>query len=99
MSHDPRNTPALSRRRFVALLAAGSAALAAAPAQAVATAAKTVRRAARTRSTGADDAAQREIARQKALTSATVRVIRAHAMPPGTEPASIFRPLSPHKER
>ena len=90
--------PDLSRRRFVAMLAAGSAALITSPVAAVAA---THRR--RRHHVGASQvinepagvtaADRREIARQRKSTADVLAVIRKHAMPPGTEMASVFRPV------
>jgi hypothetical protein len=96
MSAETAGSKRLSRRRFVAVMAAGSAALLARPADAVAAAAAPVKpRAAATKpraAAGALPAAQRkEYDRQLAATVDAVRAIRAHAMPPGTEMASVFR--------
>jgi len=90
--------PALSRRQFVTMLAAGSAALMASP-LAVADAATRRRRRRVHASTVIDEppgttlADRKEIARQRKATADTLAVIRKHAMPPGTELAGIFRPL------
>lgn len=102
MSGRSGKSSALSRRRFVAVLAAGSAALLAKPAAAVAAAtgpakarvAPTPRAAA-----PAMSAAQRkEYERQRAATLETLKTIRAHRMPPGTEMASVFRARRPAKK-
>jgi len=88
----------LSRRRFVALVAAGSAALIAAPSGAgriAAAAARPARPAPPERTLGA--ASRRELARQRRSTLETLRTLRAHPMPPGTEMAGIFRARRPAK--
>lgn len=91
----------ISRRRFVAVMAAGSAALLARPAAAVAAAAAPVKPRAATKPRAAAPAmtaAQRkEYDRQLKATADAVRVIRAHAMPPGTEMASVFRVRRPSR--
>jgi hypothetical protein len=92
MKDRPGKSAPLSRRRFVSMVAAGSAAILAAPAAAgaAASAARTVKRAA----AGAPGAADRkEFVRQQVSTLETLRAIRKHAMPPGTEIAAVFRPL------
>ena len=104
MSDRPGKSTAVSRRRFVAVLAAGSAALLARPAAAVAAAVAPVKpRAvptARPRAAApAMTAAQRkEFDRQRAATVETLKVIRGHVMPPGTEMASIFRARRPARK-
>ena len=102
----PRGTgEALSRRRFVTLLAAGSAALAAAPAlpaarartkpgstarhQPPAAAAKPATAA----SASTPSALQKEFDRQHAGTLTTLKTLRAIALPPGGDLPLVFRPL------
>ncbi len=90
MKKSTKSPAPLSRRRFVALMAAGSAALIAPGAGAVATAP------AKRRAAGAATLApvdRKELLRQQAATQATLQVIRGHAMPPGTEMASVFAPI------
>lgn len=95
MSANEKDRRTLSRRRFVAVIAAGSAALASSPAGALAQAAGP---AAKARPKPAPAAApkmsaaqQKEFDRQRKSTLETVKTIRDHAMPPGTEMASVFR--------
>ncbi len=92
MKDRPGKSAPLSRRRFVSMVAAGSAALLAAPAAgaALAPAARTAKRAATAAVVAAD---RKEFVRQQVSTLETLRAIRKHAMPPGTEMASVFRPL------
>jgi hypothetical protein len=80
----------LTRRRFVTMVAAGSAALIAAPAYAA-----TATRPARAHAGAAvmTEPERKEFERQRRATLDTLAVIRKHAMPPGTEMASVFRPL------
>jgi hypothetical protein len=95
MTTQKKGSAPLSRRRFVTLLAAGSAALIA-PGGAIAAAPAAARRPARpaaTASAGLSQADRKELIRQQAAARATVEVIRKHPMPPGTEMASIFKPL------
>jgi len=91
----------ISRRRFVTLLAAGSAALAARPI-AAATPASAKPRAgvarARTAAPAMSAATRRELERQRAATLETLKAIRAHRMPPGTELASVFRARRPARK-
>jgi hypothetical protein len=95
MKDRPKPPATLSRRRFVALVAAGSAALLAPPATAAA-----VKRRAKTAPAPSpmSPAVSREYARQKSSTMDTLKVIRSHGMPPGTELALVFRPLAPSRK-
>jgi hypothetical protein len=90
-SRTERPSP-ISRRRFVALVAAGSAALLA-PAAGAAPAA--ARRPAKPvpGAPARPSALQAELDRQRASTMAALATIRAHALPVGAESASVFRPL------
>lgn len=92
MSDRPRRPATLSRRRFVAVVAAGSAALLARPAAAATAAARPRPRAAAPVMTVVQ---RKEYDRQRAGTRATLDAIRAHAMPAGTEMASVFRARRP----
>lgn len=78
----------LTRRRFVTLVAAGSAALMASP-LAAAPARPAPRRAAAVMA----EPDRKEFERQRKSTLETLAVLRKHAMAPGTEMASVFRPL------
>jgi hypothetical protein len=82
----------ITRRRFVGMLAAGSAALVAGGAVA-AVPAKRKRPAAAAAEPALSPADRKELERQRAATLTTLEVIRKHRMPPGTELASVFRPL------
>lgn len=101
MSANEKNPRALSRRRFVAVMAAGSAALASAPAVAIAQAATPVAKARPKPAPAAapklSAAQQKEFDRQRKSTLETLKTIREHAMPPGTEMASVFRVRRPAK--
>ena len=91
-------TAKLSRRSFVTLVAAASAALLAQPGVAAAAAR-------RTHKTGAppvgkplppasaSSASQKEFDRQRTGTLATLKMLRAHALPPGGDLPVVFRPL------
>lgn len=86
----------MSRRQFVTLVAAGSAALIAPAAGAAPAPAPRKRRAgggAGPRTASA--ATERELARQRASTLETLKTIRGHAMPPGTELGFVFRAVRP----
>ena len=85
----------LTRRRFVALLAAGTTAALAAPALATGT-----------RSTGKGPAAAapapspkiaKGIDEQKRSTAKTLKTIRDFDLPPGSEQAFAYRPLPPRR--
>lgn len=90
----PKRT--LSRRAFVAALAAGGAALVAPGALAAGVPPARTPARARARAEAALSPADRaELARQRTSLRATLDVIRGHAMPPGTEIAAVFRPLAP----
>jgi hypothetical protein len=99
----PRPTPertakAISRRRFVGLLAAGSAAVIARPTDA----APAPRRAKRPAApiAPAPSAEQKEFERQRANTLSTVKTLRAYKLPPGGDLSVVFRPLSsPRRSR
>jgi hypothetical protein len=97
----PRATAgAISRRRFVSLVAAGSAALAAAPALAATTAPakRTKPAAAPPKRTPEASELQKEFDRQRASTLETLQTIRGHALPPGGDLPVVFRPLSPARK-
>jgi len=90
-----------SRRRFLRLLAAGSAATAATPAAALTRAAtakrKDARPAGRPAAPGAPPALAEELRKQKALVEQSLKAVREHPLPPGSEPAFVFAPLRPRK--
>ncbi len=105
MNRKPRSTPAVSRRRFVTLMAAGSAALIATPAL---TAAPALSAADDTRRKGTStpsakpappapvpveaSRSAKELARQRAGTLATLKVVRDYLLPPGGDLPVVFRP-------
>lgn len=85
---------ALTRRRFMALLAAGTAAAAAsAPARALAAPRKKAPAPAPHRS----PAIEKGIAEQKAYLAQQLKVIRDYPLPPGSDPAFVFGPLVPRR--
>jgi hypothetical protein len=104
MSDRSGKSQGVSRRRFVAVMAAGSAALLARPLATVAAAAAPAKPRGPSGATPrpaapAMSAAQRkEYERQRKATADAVAVIRAHAMPPGTEMASVFRVRRPARK-
>jgi hypothetical protein len=84
-----------TRRRFLKLIAAGSAAAAIAPASTLAQTKKAVVRpkpAARPRVEPSDAVAE-EIRKQKGYVAETLRAIRGHTLPLGSASAAVFRPL------
>lgn len=96
----------LSRRKFVTMIAAGSAALLAQPLAGLAAtrrkgaAHKPAAHAKPGASSPAPSATEREFQRQRASTLETLKTIRAHKLPAGSEPAFVFRAMKPsHKER
>jgi hypothetical protein len=91
MKDRPKGSP-LTRRRFVTMVAAGSAALIAAPAYA-ATATRPARGHAGATAATMTEPERKEFERQRRATLDTLAVLRKHAMGPGTEMASVFRPL------
>ena len=99
MNDGSKRPEQLSRRRFVAVIAAGSAALLAQPAMAATTAAKPKPTTPHKPAAPAMTAAQRkEYDRQHKSTLELLKTIREHVMPPGTEMASIFRARRPAKK-
>ena len=87
----------LTRRRFVALLAGGSAAIAAAPALAAGTASSDRASPAPKPAPAAASASarQKEFERQRAGTLEVLQRIRGTALPPGGDLSVVFRPLRP----
>jgi hypothetical protein len=102
-----RRTPvaarALSRRRFVTLLAAGSAAIAASPALAAKAAIAPPKKPApppASKPAAGAAALQKEFDRQRAGTRDTIKTLREFSLPPGGDLPVVFRPLRPvRKER
>jgi len=92
--NDRPKGPALTRRRFVTMVAAGSAAMVAAPLAAAAAVAHPARAHKGTFEIGIGDGpGTPEYDRQSKATLDTLAVLRKHAMGPGTEMASVFRAL------
>lgn len=89
---------ATSRRRFLTLVTAGSAALlaGAVPARAQT---KPRPRAGRKAVAARSRAVEAEIAHQKAYVTQALRAVRGHALPPGSEMGFAFRPLVPRKRK
>jgi hypothetical protein len=98
-----------SRRRFLRLLAAGSAAAAAAPLAAVTSAAPAARGTKRAPAPAARGAGKpgagravppvmaEEIRKQKANVEQALKAVRDYRLPPGSEPAFVFAPLQARK--
>jgi len=88
-----------SRRSFLKLMATGSAAVitgAAAVSRAKAAPAKSTRARAASAPAPAPPTAAiaAEIRKQKDATAATLKTIRSYVLPPGSEPAFVFAPMS-----
>ncbi len=104
MEKKPAAPPAadMTRRRFVALVAAGSAAFLAKPVDALAAAARRKRPAphagAKHAAKPAVSASQKEFERQRAGTLETLKTIRAHKLAAGSELAFVFTPRAPKRK-
>ncbi len=86
-----------TRRSFLKLVAAGSAAImtgAVAPLARAATASSKQKRA-----PAAAPAIRREVASQKAYVARALKAIREHDLPAGSDPAFTFSPLRPRRRR
>ena len=88
-----RRARALSRRRFMALVAAGAAATAAAPVRAL-TPLKTKTA---TPAPERPPEIEKGIAEQKALLAQQLKTIRDYPLPPGSDLAFVFAPLKPRR--
>ncbi|MEK7331010.1 MAG: hypothetical protein AAB113_09425 [Candidatus Eisenbacteria bacterium] len=80
----------ISRRRFMTLLAAGSAAALTAPARGLVAATAPP---AKTKLTAPSPRMLAEIEKQKKVVADTLKVIRSYPLPPGSDMAFEFRPL------
>ena len=93
----------ISRRKFVTLVAAGSAALITQPLAGFAATRRkqaVVHKGPPAAKPAAASASEKEFQRQRASTLETLKTIRAHKLPAGSEPAFVFRPMkSTRKER
>jgi hypothetical protein len=100
-----------SRRRFLGLLAAGSAAAAATPAAALARVVTPRKKAAgpapgaasaqpagQSTGPGVSSALAEEIRKQKATIEQALKAVRDYPLPPGSEPACFFAPFGPRKK-
>ena len=83
-----------TRRSFLKLVAAGSAAIMTGAVAQLARAASTPARRGRA---SVPPAMKAEIANQKAYLARTLKTIRDHDLPPGSDPAFVFRPLRPRR--
>jgi hypothetical protein len=97
-----------SRRKFMKLVAAGSAAALAAPAATLAATAKAARRAGHPASAApahGEKSAPRfvatpaEIEKQKKYVAEALKAIRNFELPPGSDQAFVFAPLRPRRAR
>lgn len=102
-----------TRRRFLRLLAAGSAAAVIAPATTLgATRKRTTSRTApkpaltphpaappRVEPAPRPEALTEEIKKQKGFVAEMLKTVRAHSVPPGIEPAFVFRPMPARRGR
>jgi hypothetical protein len=99
-----------SRRRFLRLIAAGSAAAAATPAATLARAVTPKKRPAKPApgapgaeppgprdAAGVPPALAEEIRKQKAALEQSLQAVRDYPLPPGSEPAFVFAPLRSRK--
>jgi len=93
-SRAPR--PAVSRRRFMALLASASAATLVAPARPLIGAARGV---AAPKKPALSPRMLAEIEKQKKYVADTLKVIRGFSLPPGSDMAFEFRPLRPTRRK
>ena len=95
--------PRLSRRRFMTLLAAGSAALATMPGAALAAATPNKPAPPKTATTPPrpklSAAALEDLKQQRATTRAAVEKIRAYPLGYGSDPAFTFRPIKAQRAR
>lgn len=80
----------LSRRRFLSLIAAGSAAAATAPVRAIAAPAPARRKPA---VPAPSPAMAKEIEKQKGYVADALKTLRNYELPPGSDMAFVFRPL------
>jgi hypothetical protein len=97
-----------SRRRFLGLIAAGSAAAATIPAAALAHAVTLKQKPAKPApgakpagprdGAGAPPAVAEEIRKQKAVVAQSLQALRDYPLPPGSEPAFLFAPLRPRRK-
>jgi hypothetical protein len=90
-----RRTTALSRRRFIALMTGGALASAASPPPAPAAPPAKPRR----QSSARTPAIEKGIAEQKGYLAKQLQTIRDYSLPPGSDPAFVFRPLPAKRAR
>lgn len=94
MSDSRRKSDTMSRRRFIASVAAGSAALVAQPLAAMAATAKRIaRKPVPTPAAPIPPATPSAFDQQRASTLATLQIIRKHPLPPGGDLGAVFRPV------
>ena len=92
-------TTTLSRRDFVRLAAAGSAAIFAAPAAALAAEATKRKKPAGASASAPSPALATEIKRQKDQLAQTLKTLRDYPLPPGSNPAFVLKPMKPARSR
>ncbi len=88
-----RRSRALSRRRFMALVAASAAAAVTAPARALTPPTKKAPPPAQPR----PPEIEKGIAEQKSLLAQQLKTLRDYPLPPGSDPAFAFAPLKPRR--
>jgi hypothetical protein len=102
MTGRPKRAPKLSRRRFVTLLAAGSAAALAAPVAALAASTAPAKAVAHAKTSPPPSAApappgnaalRAEVEKQKKALADQLKVIRDYHLPPGSNMAFVFQPV------
>ncbi len=87
-----RRSRAVSRRRFMALVAAGAAAVVTAPARALTPPKKTTAPAPER-----PPEIEKGVAEQKTLLAQQLKTLRDYPLPPGSDPAFLFAPLKPRR--
>ena len=86
----------LTRRRFLSLIAAGSAAAATAPMRSIAATATPART--KAAPPAPSPAIAKEIEKQKGYVADALKTIRAHELPAGSDMAFVFQPLRPRRK-
>jgi len=95
MEDDVTRRSKLTRRRFLSLIAAGSAAAATAPMRSIAAPATERKKPA---PPAPSPAVAREIEKQKGYVADALKTIRAHQLPAGSDMAFVFQPLRPRRK-
>ena len=97
MKDSAKKPATIDRRRFLATVAAGSAALIANPA--LAAAAASAKRVARRAAPPLPPANPADYEQQRASTLATLKILRGHPLPPGGDLAAVFHPVRPSRKK